>query len=127
MNEQIHQGVKLSDTLTLWIRSEKLELRTIEDLLRRLSEMIVPEIPVRFCPYEELRYRVGLRMQLRDNPIPAAIGGVHIPWPGLPEGARFASILIYLEPWAASRSGQTIELEDFSISDLFNRRRQQDS
>ena len=127
LNEQIHQGVKLSDTLTLWIRSEKLELRTIEDLLRRLSEMIVPEIPVRFCPYEEPRYRVGLRMQLGDNPIPAAIGGVHIPWPGLPEGARFASILIYLEPWAASRSGQTIELEDFSISDLFNSRRQQDS
>jgi hypothetical protein len=58
-------------------------------------------------------------MQLGDNPIPAAIGGVHTPWPGLPEGASFASTLIYLESWAAAHSGQVIELMDFSPSDFF--------
>lgn len=127
LKAQMHQGNKLSDTLLLWKRSEGLELRVIEDLLRHLSEVIVPEMPVRFCPYEEPRYRTGLRMQLGDNSIPAAIGGVHMPWPGLPEGADFASVLIYLEPWAATRSGQAIELEEFSLSVFSNSRKQQDS
>ena len=119
LKEQIHQGNTLSDTLFLWKRSEALELRDIEDLLRRLSGVIAPETPARFCAYEEPRYRTGLRMQLGDNPIPAAIGGVHTPWPELPEGASFASVLIYLEPWAAARSGQEIELEEFSLADFF--------
>ena len=127
LKEQMHQGNKLSDILVLWIRSEALELRNVEDLLRRLADTIVPEKLVRFCPYDEPRYRAGLRMQLGDDPAPAAIGGVHTPWPGLPEGANFASVLIYLEPWAAARSGQAIELEDFSISDFFKNRRQQNS
>lgn len=126
--EQMHLRNKFSDTLFLWKKqSETLELRVIEDLLRRLSERVVPETPVRFCPYEEPRYRTGLRMQLGDNPIPAAIGGIHIPWPGLPEGACFASVLIYLEPWAAARSGQIIELADFSLSDFFDNKKPQDS
>jgi RNA polymerase sigma factor (sigma-70 family) len=119
LKEQMHQGNKLSDTLFLWKEAEALELRDMEDLLRRLAGVIVPEIPVQFCPYEEPRYRAGLRMQLGDNPIPAAIGGVHNCWPGLPEGASFASILIYLESWAAAQSGQVIELMDFSPSDFF--------
>jgi hypothetical protein len=126
--EQIHQKNKVSDILFLMNkRSGTLELRIVEDLLRHLSEVITPETPVRFCPYEEPRYRTGLRMQLGDNPIPAAIGGVHTPWPGLPEGASFASILIYLEPWASARSGQVVELEDFTISDFFNNKTEEDS
>ena len=124
LKEQIHQGTKLSDTLLLWKRSEMLELRDIEDMLRYLSGVIAPETPMRFYPYEEPRYRTGLRMQLGDNPVPAAIGGVHNPWPGLPEGASFASVLIYLEPWAAAQSGQTIELTDFSPSDFFGSKEQ---
>ena len=127
VKEQMHQGNKLSDTLVLQIRSETLELRDIEDLLRNLSEVIVPGTPVRFCSYEEPRYRAGLRMQLGDNLIPAAIGGVHTLWPGLPEGASLASVLIYLEPWAAARSGQVIQLKDFSMSDFFDNGKKQDS
>jgi RNA polymerase sigma factor (sigma-70 family) len=119
LKERIHQGNKLSDTLFLWKKAEALELRDMEDLLRRLAGVVVPQTLVRFCPYEEPRYRAGLRMQLGDNPIPAAIGGVHTRWPGLPEGASFASILIYLESWAAAQSGQVIELVDFSPSDFF--------
>lgn len=123
--EQIQQKNKLSDTLFMWIRSETLDLRDIEKLLRRLSKAIIPETPVRFCSYEEPRYRTGLRMQLGDNPIPAAIGGVHMPWPGLPKGGHFASVVIYLEPWATARSGQVIELEDFSMADFFGDRKSQ--
>lgn len=117
--EQMQQKNKLSDTFFLWIRSETLDLRDIEDLLRRLSKAIIPETPIRFCSYEEPRYRTGLRMQLGDNPIPAAIGGVHTSRPGLAEGGHFASVVIYLEPWAAARSGQLIELDDFTMSDFF--------
>lgn len=126
LKEQMHQGNKLSDTLVLWKRSETLELRDIEDLLRNLLEVIIPETPVHFSSYEEPRYRAGLRMQLGDNPIPAAIGGIHTPWPGLPEGGDFASILIYLEPWAAARSGQVVELVGFSMADFFDDCKKQD-
>ena len=127
LKEQMHQRNKLSDTLFLWKRPAALELRDIEDLLRHLAEVVTPETPVRFCQYEEPRYRTGLRMQIGNNAIPAAIGGVHTPWPGLPKGACFASVLIYLEPWATARSGQVIEFEDFSPSDFFNHMRKQDS
>ena len=123
--EQIQQKNKLSDTLFLWMRSEMLDMHDIEELLRRLSKTITPEVPVRFCSYEDPRYRTGLRMQLSDNPIPAAIGGVHMPWPGLPEGGHFASVVIYLEPWSEARSGQVVELADFSMADFFDSRKKQ--
>ena len=63
-------------------------------------------------------------MQLGENPIPAAIGGVHNNWPGLPDGIAVASVLIYLEPWAAAKSGQTVELTDFSLSDFMKKKKQ---
>ncbi|MEN6577772.1 MAG: hypothetical protein ABFD90_15620 [Phycisphaerales bacterium] len=82
----------------------------MEGLLRRLAEQVVPKTPVRFCPYEEPRYRAALRMQSGDNPIPAAIGGVHHRWSILPEGVQVASVGIHLEPWASARTGQVVEL-----------------
>ena len=122
LKAQMNQGNKLSDALRLlWKRSETLELRVVEDLLRRLSEGIVPETPVRFRPYEDPRYRAALRMQLGDNPIPAAIGGVHHAWPGLPDRVGVASVLICLEPWAAAQSGQVVELADFSLFDFLKK------
>jgi hypothetical protein len=66
-------------------------------------------------------------MQLSDNPIPAAIGGVHNNWPGIPDGIDVATVLIYLEPWAVTQSGQTIELNNFSPSDFFDKKKEQDS
>lgn len=121
MHAQMNQGKKLSDALRLyWKRPEAMELRTVEDLLRRLSEAIVPETPVRFTAREEPHYRAALRMQLADNPIPAGIGGVHNPHPlfGLSDDVSVASILICLEPWAAAHSGQVVELADFSLLDF---------
>jgi len=110
-HEQMRIGGCMSDALCLlWKQSEPLELRTIEGLLRRLSEQVVPGTAVRFRPYEEPRYRAALRMQLGDDPIPAAIGGVIQRWSILPEGVGAASVAIYLEPWASVHSGQAIEL-----------------
>jgi len=122
MHSQMNQGGRLSDTLSLLLkRSEPLELRAIEELLRRLSSEIVPSTPVSFRPYDEPRYRAGLRMQLGDNPVPAAIGGVQSHWPGLPDGIAVASVLIYLEPWAEARSGKVVELADFSLFDFMKK------
>jgi len=127
LQAQMTQGKKLSDALRLfWNRRERLELRAVEDLLRRLSEVIVPAMPVRFLAYDVPQYRAGLRMQLGDDPIPAAIGGVHNPWPGLSDEVSVASILICLEPWAAARSGRIIELADFSLPDFLEKGNQQD-
>jgi RNA polymerase sigma factor (sigma-70 family) len=122
MHSQMNQGGRLSDTLSLLLkRSEPLELRAIEELLRRLSSEIVPSTPVSFRPYDEPRYRAGLRMQLGDNPVPAAIGGVQSHWPGLPDGIAVASVLIYLEPWAGAMCGKAVELPDFSLFDFIKK------
>ena len=120
LTAQMGQGSFLSDALRLiWKRLRPLELRDVEELLRRLSSAVAPATPVHFHPYDEPRYRAALRMQLGDNPIPAAIGGVHDSWPGLPEGITVASLLIYLEPWAAAHTGQPVELAPFSPQSIF--------
>lgn len=109
--EQMRTGGCMSDALgLLWKQPGPLDLRAVEDLLRQLSERIVPGVPVQFGPYEEPRYRAALRMQLGDDPIPAAIGGVLNRWSILPEGVCVASVTIHLEPWASIRTGQTIDL-----------------
>ena len=124
MFSQMKQGGRLSDAMSLLLkRTEPLELRVVEEILRCLVSEIVPETPVLFRPYDEPRYRAGLRMQLGENPIPAAIGGVHNNWPGLPDGIAVASVLIYLEPWAAAKSGQTLEMAEFSISDFMKKKK----
>ena len=61
-------------------------------------------------------------MQLGDNPVPAAIGGVQNAWPGMPDGIGVASVLIYLEPWAAAQSGESVELAGFSPYDFLKNR-----
>jgi RNA polymerase sigma factor (sigma-70 family) len=109
--ERMKEGSRSSDVLGLvWKQPEPLELREVEALLRDLSAKIVPDTPVQFLPYREPRFRTALRMQLGDSPIPAAIGGV-LNYPSmLPEEVHVACVAIYLEPWAAARSGQPVEL-----------------
>ncbi|MHC4646033.1 MAG: RNA polymerase sigma factor [Planctomycetota bacterium] len=120
LTAQMGQGSALSDSLRLiWKRLRPLELREVEGLLRRLSSAIAPATPAHFHPYDEPRYRAALRMQLGENPIPAAIGGVLNPWPGLPERVSVASVLLYLEPWAAAHTGQEVELAPFWPQSLF--------
>lgn len=111
--ERMKTGGCMSDVLCLlWKQPEPVELRAIEELLRRLSDQVARGAPVQFRPYEEPKYRAALRMQLGDNPIPAAIGGVLNRWSTLPEGVWAASVGIYLEPWASARSGQVVELTE---------------
>jgi RNA polymerase sigma factor (sigma-70 family) len=121
--ERMKAGACMSDAMgLLWKQLEPLDLRAVEDLLRRLAEQVVPEAPVRLFPYDEPRYRAALRMQLGDNPVPAAIGGVLQPPPGRPQGLHVASAAIYLEPWASARSGQAVELVKGSPFPSFTRK-----
>jgi hypothetical protein len=122
LTSQMKKGSCLSDALyLLWKRPETLELHAVEEQLRRLSELIAPNAPAHFCPFDEPHYRAALRMQLGDNPAPAAIGGVQNPWLGLPDRVSIASVLIYLEPWAAAKSGQPVELMEFSLHDFLKK------
>ena len=122
MFSQMKKGGRLSDSLSLLLkRAEPLELRTVEELLRRLSNEVVPNVQVTFRSYDEPRYRAGLRMQLGDNPVPAAIGGVHNNWRGMADGIGVASVHVYLEPWASAKSGETVELADFSLLDFMKK------
>ncbi len=114
------RGLRVSDVLVLsWLRPKPLELREVEALLRRLSEAVAPGVPVSFTSYEEPRYRAALRMQIADLHIPGATGGIldGVAW--IPDDADVASVLLYLEAWASTRSGQTIGLAElpFPLSD----------
>jgi hypothetical protein len=60
-------------------------------------------------------------MQLGDNKIPAAIGGILNPRSGIFGDGNVANVTIYLEPWASIRSGQTIELAPISMPDFFQK------
>jgi len=128
MHTQMSQGNRLSDAFRLfWKSPESIELRAIEDLLRRLSETIIPGTPVRFTSFDGPHYRAALRMQLADNPIPAAMGGVHNPHQllGTSERGSVASILIWLEPWAEAKSGKAVELANFSLLDFMKKPEQE--
>ncbi len=125
LKAQLQKGRRLSDTMQLlWKRQGSLELRETEELLRHLSKTIIPDSPVHLCPYEEPCYRAALRMQLGDNPIPAAIGGVLNDPPGSDDNAGVASVIIYLEPWASAKSGQVVKLTDLTPS-LFQDKKNQ--
>jgi hypothetical protein len=120
--EGMEKGSHWSDVLDLtWKQPEPLELRAVEELLRDLSEKVVPGVPVRFLPHGEPRFRAALRMQLGASPIPAAIGGVLNRDSIRPEEVHIASVTIHLEPWATARSGQVIELVEGSVFPWFER------
>jgi hypothetical protein len=106
---------RLSDMLVLmWMRTNAIELREVEELLQRLSKAVVPNKPIHFLVHEEPCYRLALHMQIGDSLIPSAIGGPLNPWPNKPENINIARVQIFLEPWAAAQSGQVIELMELS-------------
>jgi len=114
-HRQMRIGSRWSDALDLiWKQVELLELRAVEELLRNLSEKIVPGVDVRFLPRREPRFRAALRMQLGDHRIPAATGGVLNRCSVVPEDVQVASVTIHLEPWAAARTGQVVEFAEDS-------------
>ena len=101
---------RISDVLDLtWMVVGPLELRTVQELLERLSAGVLPETLVRCASYDEPRYRSALQLQLGDISAPAAHGGILAEWPGRPKGVDAAHLRIFLEPWATVQSDQIVE------------------
>jgi RNA polymerase sigma factor (sigma-70 family) len=101
---------RISDVLDLsWMVAGPLELRSVQELLERLSSRILPEVRMRFSTYDEPRYRAALQLHIGDAPERAACGGVLAEWPGCPGGVGVAHLRIFLEPWATVQSGQAVE------------------
>ena len=104
------QSARLTDVLDLtWMVAGPLELRSVQELLERLTSDVLPGTPVRFTSYDEPRYRSALQLRIADMPAPAATGGVLVEWSGCPRGVDAAHLRIFLEPWATVTSGQLIE------------------
>jgi hypothetical protein len=104
------KGVRIGDVIDLmWMVAAPLELRSVQELLERLTTALTLAAHARFVAYDEPRYRAGLRLQLGDVPAPASTGGVLAQWAGRPAGVDAAHVRIYLEPWATLKSGQPVE------------------
>jgi hypothetical protein len=92
--------------------SGPLELRSVQELLERLSAAVLPGTSTRFTNYDEPRYRSALQLQLADLSVPAAVGGVLAEWPGGPPGVEAAHLRVFLEPWATVQSGEMVPLDE---------------
>jgi RNA polymerase sigma factor (sigma-70 family) len=104
--------MRISDVLDLtWMVAGPLELRSVQEILERLSSAIFPAQQARFSAYDEPRYRSALQLHIGSVPTRSAHGGVLAEWPGRPQGADAAHLRIFLEPWATLRSGQAVEFE----------------
>ena len=110
-NEEIRYCGRLSDVLFLiWIQKDVVEFHSVEEYLRQLAKKVIPNMKIDFMPYDEPRYRSGLRMEFEDIAVPAGIGGVCSEWYNVPNDVTMVSVQLYLEAWAAAQSGQVVEL-----------------
>jgi len=101
--------IRLSDVLDLtWMVAGSLELRSVQELLERLSSAVIPGAQIRFSTYDEPRYRSALQLHIGGVPARAALGGVLVGWIGRPQGTDAAYVRIFLEPWASHQSGQVV-------------------
>jgi RNA polymerase sigma factor (sigma-70 family) len=104
------KDIRLSDVLDLtWLVAGPLELRSVQEVLERLTSAVLPDEQVRFSSYDEPRYRSALQLHVGNHRTRFAHGGVLTAWPGRPEGVDAAHLRIFLEPWATIRSGHAVE------------------
>jgi RNA polymerase sigma factor (sigma-70 family) len=121
-DQQMFRGarkhIRISDVLDMtWMVTGSLELRSVQELLERLSSAVLPGTQVRFSSYDEPRYRSALQLHVGNIVARAAHGGVLSEWSGRPEGVDAAHLRIFLEPWATVRSGQVVELDRLPMSE----------
>jgi RNA polymerase sigma factor (sigma-70 family) len=104
--------IRISDVLDFtWMVAGPLELRSVQEMLERVSSAVLPGAQVRSSTYDEPRYRSALQLQVGDVSARAAYGGVLAEWPGRPQWVDAAHLRIFLEPWATVQSGQVVEFE----------------
>ncbi len=104
--------MRISDVLDLtWMVAGPLELRSVQEMLERLSSAVLPREQVRFSTYDEPRYRSALQLHVGGVSARFAHGGVLAEWAGRPQGVDAAHVRIFLEPWATVQSGQVVEFD----------------
>ncbi len=109
-SKAMKEGGCVCDVLALtWMKEGAIELREVEELLRRLAGAVAPKAKINFSPYEEPAYRSALRMEFAGITIPAAIGGLAEMSRGCPEGVSITRVQLNLEAWAAAHTGETVE------------------
>jgi len=102
--------IRISDVLDLtWMAREPLELRSVQEMMERLSAAVLPKMQPRFSSYQEPRYRTAFQLNFVGIQDRAAVGGVLAEWPGRPIGIGAAFVRIFLEPWASAHTGTRIE------------------
>ena len=107
------QRAGLSDVYVLqWNVNQVLDLQTLEQCLRGLSQAVVPKADYVLQSYDSPQCRCGLRMLFEGTTLPAALGGVVATDPDFENGRQRASVMLCLEAWASALSGQSVELED---------------
>ena len=105
---------RVSDVLDFtWMVAEPIELRSVQELLERLTAAVLPGAATRFVHYHEPRYRSALRLHIEDEASAAAIAGVLAGWQGRPPGIDAAHVRFFLEPWATLQSGQRIDFDRY--------------
>ena len=107
------KNTRISDVVDLtWMVACPLELRSVQEMLERLTSTVLPGAQVRFSTYDEPRYRSALQVHIGDVSARAAHGGVLADWPGRPQGVDAAHLRIFLEPWVMAQSGQVVEFDE---------------
>ena len=107
---------RVSDVLDFtWMVAEPMELRSVQELLEQLTATVLPGAAMRFVHYDEPRYRAALRLQIQDEDVPAAVGGVLAGWQGRPPGVDAGHLRFFLEPWATVQSGQAVDFDRFPL------------
>ena len=102
--------IRLSDVLDLtWMVREPLELRSVQEMMERLSAAVLPKMQPCFSSYREPRYRTAFQLNFEGIQDRAAVGGVLAEWPGRPIGMGVAFGRIFLEPWASAHTGKRVE------------------
>jgi len=102
--------IRISEVLDLtWMVREPLELRSVQEMIERLSAAVLPKTQACFSSYQEPRYRAAFQLDFVGIQDRAAVGGVLAEWPGRPIGVGAAYVRIFLEPWASARAGKRVE------------------
>ncbi len=105
----------LSDVVDLFVnRADGIELRVVEELLTHLAATIASGVSSWVVSCEYPHYRSALLLQFADIRLPAALGGVLYRRPEMPTGVGSARVRLYLESWAAARTGQVFTPQDMS-------------
>ena len=102
--------IRISDVLDLtWMVQEPLELRSVQEMMERLSAAVLPKTQPCFSSYQEPRYRTAFQLNFVGIQDRAAVGGVLAEWPGRPLNIGAAYVRIFLEPWASAQTGKRVE------------------